>query len=254
MIQSDQSQYGESPILEDILRKLGRETGGACVEFGAWDGRRFSNYRKLLVERGFSGVLTEGEIDRFRLLKKNFSEFPLVSSVNRFVKTHGEDSLDRILARCNLPKNFDVLSIDIDGNDFHIWKSLVEFTPKIVVIEFNPSIPNSIYFVQLDDDQVNQGSSIRALVDLGLSKGYQLVATTTTNAVFVLNEYFHLFPNIDNSLDTLRADTTYLTTLFQLYDGTVVVVGCNQLIWDNLPFPLQYYPALLRGPMPGADL
>jgi hypothetical protein len=47
----------------------------------------------------------------------------------------GQNILDNILSQTSLPKNFDLLSIDIDGNDFHVWKSVEYFKPKLVIID-----------------------------------------------------------------------------------------------------------------------
>lgn len=59
-----------------------------------------------------------------------------------------------------------------------IWESLEDYYPKVVVIEHNPTIPNNIIYIQEKDVSIQRGSSLRALVELGKSKGYELVATT----------------------------------------------------------------------------
>jgi hypothetical protein len=56
-----------------------------------------------------------------------------------------------------------------------------------VVIEFNPTIPSEVAFVQADAN-LNQGASLRALVELGNRKGYRLAAATSWNAIFVVEE------------------------------------------------------------------
>ena len=44
----------------------------------------------------------------------------------------------------NVPKTFDLLSIDLDGNDYWIWKAIDEnkFRARVVVVEYNCNIPN----------------------------------------------------------------------------------------------------------------
>ena len=60
----------------------------------------------------------------------------------------------------------DLLSIDIDGNDYYIFESLARLKPELVVIEFNPTIPNDVMFVQERNITVNQGCSLLALIAL----------------------------------------------------------------------------------------
>jgi len=113
-----------------------------------------------------------------------------------------------------------------------------------VVVEFNPSIPNHISFIQSRDMRVQQGSSIKALVELGRKKGYELVAVTDTNAVFVLQELFGKFGISDNSLGALRTGHRYETVLFQLYDGTLVIEGNKELIWHHVPIDAEQLQVL----------
>jgi hypothetical protein len=63
-----------------------------------------------------------------------------------------------------------LLTIDIDGNDYHIWDSMQKYQPKVVIIEYNPTIPNDIKFIQEANFDVNQGSSLRAKIELGGKK------------------------------------------------------------------------------------
>jgi hypothetical protein len=59
-----------------------------------------------------------------------------------------------------------------------------------------------------------QGSSCKALVELGRQKGYELVCTTTFNAFFIRRDFYPLFAIPDNSLDLMR-EPSMLTELFQ---------------------------------------
>lgn len=91
-----------------------------------------------------------------------------------------------------MPKSFDLLSIDIDFNDYWVWKSIVDYSPRVVVIEFNSSIPpNESKVVPYDPnaqwDGTNFfGASLLALKHLGLEKGYTLVGCDSNgvNAFF----------------------------------------------------------------------
>ncbi len=242
------SQFGEDGILEAIFSTLGVERG-MCVEFGAWDGIYLSNTYNLISNKGWGGVLIEGDSKRAEVLKANMRRFKDVHCVNRFITFGPPSNLDAILATTPLPKDFNLLSIDIDGNDYHIWKSLKNYRPQVVIIEYNQTIPNHVVFVQPSDFAVNQGSSLRAFVELGKEKGYELVATTTTNAIFVLAELFPKFGITDNRPDVMRTDTEHLTYLYQLYDGTLKLAGCDRMVWSGVEMRegrIQMVPAPLR--------
>src|SRR5262249_37731492 len=153
--------------------------------FGAWDGQHLSNTCALIDDAGYQGVLIEADPDKFRDLQKRQAVQPRIHAVQRFVEFEGRNTLDAILAETPIPPKFDVLSIDIDGNDYHIWDSLQVYRPKLVVIEHNPTIPNEVDFVQARDMRVQQGSSLTAMARLANSKGYRLVHATTCNGIFV---------------------------------------------------------------------
>ena len=198
-----------------------------------------SNTWHLLNDLNWSGVLIEADEDRYQELCLNYTEKKnSVRCVQRLVTLSGKDSLQAILSEDNddpFPVDFDFLSIDIDGADYHVWDSLSTFTPKVVCIEFNPSIPNHIEFIQPCDMTIYQGSSLLSIVLLGKSKGYELVSTTTFNAIFVQSQFYSLFHIDDNSLEYMH-DVPMPTDMFQLYDGTLVYTGCKKLIWRNVRF------------------
>lgn len=242
------SQAGEDGVAEAILSKL-PDRNKWVVEFGAWDGLHLSNSRHFITNHDFSAVLIEGSTDRFLRLESLYADRPDVFTINVFVRTSGADTLDHVLSSTPLPKDFDYLSIDIDGNDYHVWKSLETFRPKLVVIEFNPTIPSDVEFVQADDFSVKHGSSLLSMVQLGRAKGYELVTTTAANAFFVSGDMFNELGITDNSISTLRRDTSFVTHVFSGYDGTVFVTGNKELPWHQMPMRLsgrQDLPGFLR--------
>jgi len=183
------SQNGEDGIIEKILEIIPQKSNW-CVEFGAWDGIHLSNVHNLIENKGFLAVLIESDKHKFRKLQANCSQYSNVFAINKLVGFTPIDNLDNILENTSIPRNFDVLSIDIDGNDFHVWKAISNYQPKLVVIEFNPTIPTSIDFVQSAEHSVKQGSSLLALVKLGKEKGYELVCVLKYNAFFIRKEYY----------------------------------------------------------------
>jgi hypothetical protein len=241
------SQIGQDGIFEKMLEIIGAENRW-CVEFGAWDGKHLSNTWNLIANHEWSGVLIEGSKDRFAELGKNHTGHKVVA-FNEFVSFSGENRLDEILRRTEIPANFDVLSIDIDGNDWHVWESLKDYRPRIVCVEFNPTIGNDVFFVQDADPKVFQGCSLLALIELGKEKGYELVATPSWDGIFVPAELFPKFGIADNSIDSMYTAHHRETRLFQGYDGTFWTAGNCKVQWRGTPFAadeLQILPRALR--------
>lgn len=239
------SQWGEDGIIAKVFEIIPPDTGW-CVEFGAWDGKYHSNTHRLIIEEEWSGVLIEADRSRFPELLATYARTDRVHCVNSMVDTEGPRSLDNILAGTPVPNRFDLLSIDIDGNDFHVWRSLTHYSPTLVVIEFNPTIPPDVEWVQPADSDRNQGASLRALATLGRSKGYELVAVTDTNAFFVRDELYARFGIVENAPEALFTQTKYLTRVFQLYDGTLIWSGCDRLLWADVPISPERFQLLPR--------
>ena len=229
------SQFGEDGVLAKVLEVVGEPTGW-CVEFGAWDGRHLSNTFALIDENDYSAVLIEGSAKKFHDLRASFKDNDKVTPVHAFVGFGADDGLDQILAGTPIPREFDLLSIDIDGNDYHVWKAVQNYEPRVVIIEFNPTIPTAVEFVQPADMSVNQGSSLRAITNLGKEKSYELVAVTDCNAIFVRARYYDKFEIADNSPEALRPNESLVTWIFCGYDGQVFVRGHGIMPWHGVPY------------------
>jgi hypothetical protein len=103
------------------------------------------------------------------------------------------DNINDLLAKYGVPEDFCLISIDIDGQDYWVWKALA-YKPEIVVIEMNSNFgPRECLTVPRDNDfrwdrTKYYGASLLALDHLGRSKGYQLVYANGVNAFFVRKE------------------------------------------------------------------
>lgn len=193
--------------------------------------QHLSNTYHPITDRGYSGVLIEGSTERFADLLATHGSNPKVHCLNRLVDFEaGPDSLDSILATTPIPKVFDLLSIDIDGNDWHVWHGLLNYRPRIVVVEFNATIPNDVSFVQDKGFAINQGCSLLALIELGKTKGYELAAVTRLNGIFVPAEEFAKLKIADNGIDAMFMPL-YEGKIFQGFDGTLFNVGLEKLQW-----------------------
>lgn len=184
------SQNGEDGVIEELLGRLRLEdhTAQWCVEFGAWDGRHLSN-TFALVEKGWNAIYIEGDRARYEDLLKTVKDFKKIIPVNAYVSMGGdENSLDAILSKTNIPVDFELLSIDIDSYDCDVWESLEKYTPKVVVIEINSSVPPGVYWRH---SEKTPGNTFSAMTALGKDKGYRLVCHTG-NLIFVRNDLIEL--------------------------------------------------------------
>lgn len=246
-VRNEYSQFGEDGIIENIIGKISN-LDKWCVEFGAWDGIYLSNTYNLIKNKSYKSVLIEADKKKFQVLKKNMKNYD-ATLINEFVSFSGNNTLDQILTKTAIPKNFDFLSIDIDGNDYWIFESLRLYRPKIICIEYNPSIPNEVEFIQPRDFSINRGASALSICKLAEKKLYTLVATTRCNLIFVDNIYIKLFNSEEKSLFDLRDDSEIKVFAFSGYDGTILLSRPAYLMWHDFKFKqdeLQIIPGMLR--------
>jgi hypothetical protein len=249
------SQNGEDGIILEVLTRLGRLEGSNpdnnwCVEFGAWDGVRGSNTYNLIENYSYISVQIEPDKKKFAELRENLDRTKHVL-INSFVEIYGKNSLDQILIRTSIPTDFDLLSIDIDGMDYYVWEATKNFRPKVVCIEFNPTIPDHIDFIQEKDFNVNQGSSLRSIIELAKQKEYTLVAITHCNLIFVRSEDAVKVIGELGVNDIIESHKSVFEPnyLFLGYDGSVHVTQKIFFPWHEMEIDeseLQFLPKLIR--------
>ena len=160
------SQNGEDGVISKIVQLI-QPANLFCVEFGAYDGITTSN-TYLLRLQGWDCLLLDRMFeDRSQKLYKEFITAENITS---------------LFDKYKVPHDLALLSIDIDYNDFYVWKALdKKYQPAVVVIEYNASFPPNEdkiakYKPFYCGDGTNYyGASILALYNLGRSKGYSLV-------------------------------------------------------------------------------
>lgn len=170
----------EAEAIESLTADIGI---GYCVDIGARE-IQTSNVAGLIVDRGWSALLIEARPERVKYLRENFADYP-VEVRKIWVNTRNVNGLVR-----HPP---DVLNIDIDGQDYHIWSAL-RATARVVCIEYNPSRPDDYimpltegYDWKADEDRTRFGAGRGAMTALAESKGYRLYADTGHNLIFALH-------------------------------------------------------------------
>jgi hypothetical protein len=183
------SQNNEDRVIDAIFEAIGTK-GKFFVEIGvnAPRGRIECNTRKL-KEDGWLGVW----IDERCNLPEIENHHVCASNVNR------------IFAELEIPSTFDLLSIDIDGQDYWVWRELMA-AARVVVIEYNRYLPiNEPLSVPRDDDFVWRpknrprffGAGLGAMMKLAHEKGYKLAYANHVNAFFVNDVDMTLTPEYD---------------------------------------------------------
>ena len=172
------------------------------------------------MEHDVSALFIEGDSDKANDGIRNYEAFPKVKFAKEYVGVNKYRKLDDILHSNDVPENIDILSIDIDGWDYWVWYSLEDFRPRIVIVEFNATIYRDWTVISPSDEETRTGSSARAIVELGVRKGYELLCIVGANLIFCVREEFHKFGNYDNSLEALWPSSG-LGSLFSTYNGDV---------------------------------
>lgn len=236
------SQFGEDGIIEKIFELIGVRTR-RCIEFGAWDGWYLSNTAHLW-ENGWTGVLIEADPKKYAELELKTSRYDCIRICER-VGHQGEQKLDRILERHGVRGEVDLLSLDVDGDEYYIWEATEQLTPRVVVCEFNPTIPLHLELRQAPGGYF--GCSATAMVRLAERKGYRLVAMTECNGLFVRASEFAPFEAFETSLEAVML-TQNLTYVISGYGGAVTASRPPTFGWtgslqepvlgDWEPFPI----------------
>ncbi|MGD9720037.1 MAG: hypothetical protein AB7O59_02340 [Pirellulales bacterium] len=174
------SQNGEDGVLEAIFARLGT-TNKYFVEFGCGDGTECNS--AFLLEQGWRGLMMDSAGVSNNPRATIHAEFITAENINALFQKYG------------VPPQFDLLSIDIDGNDFWVWREIAA-RPRVVVIEYNSHVPPDVCSAIVYDPAFQSngtdyfGASLLALELLGREKGYTLIhcERAGVNAFFVAHE------------------------------------------------------------------
>jgi hypothetical protein len=207
------SQAGEDGILRAIFDRIGVRSR-VCIEFGAWNGLHLSNTAQFW-RNGWRGILIEAAPDRYSALVRNTAGYDCLC-LNRFVRPDGDEALEPLLRRHGHAGPVDLLVIDVDGDDYHIFSGLKTLRPRVVCCEYNPTIPGDLVLVGRRGD--GMGCSARALVARAEEMGYALVSMTAVNCLFVIGDEFAALQEFETRFEALFP-VANLVSVITTYDG-----------------------------------
>jgi hypothetical protein len=175
------SQYGEEGILEHIFDNIG-ETTKFCVDIGAMDGILNSVTHHIRNVRKWDSLLLEASKKHQEHAKRRGQDVKL--------RKVTAENVNALFLEYKTPTEIELINLDIDYNDYWVWKSILEantYKSKVYVIEFNPSISVAESKVVKQNDNIIShpdtyyGGSLKAFYDLGKQFDYELLYVVWDN-------------------------------------------------------------------------
>tara|TARA_B100000886_G_scaffold339871_1_gene306771 strand:- start:353 stop:1219 length:867 start_codon:yes stop_codon:yes gene_type:complete len=208
------SQSDEDGLTFEIIKRLKLEKFGYYAELGVGDGTE--NNSLFLASLGWKGFWVGGSDlafdvpnnDKFFFQKEWISLKNIKKIFDVGLKHFEIDSID-------------LISVDLDGNDFYIVESLLKekIKPKIFILEYNGKFPPPLKFkIDYNEDHIwNEddyfGSSLQTYFDLLSSYDYKLICCnshTGANCFFVQNRYAELFPEVPDNIEKIYSEPRYI--------------------------------------------
>ena len=237
----------ENPVLDSDVETFALTMQNHLL--GAHDGVNNSNMRNLVVNHGWSSFQIEGDPQRAAKLAANYADFPKVKTLQGWV---WPGNIEILFEENGVPEDLDLLVIDIDSNDYYVWRAIHNFRPKVVIIEMNFVFPPPQLMV-VDYHPMNywdrthyNGASIQSLYNLGKKKGYELVYQLSAgpNIVFVDKKYFDRFdiPNNSPSEIYVKYPDAFMNRIEHRWgrDGVPWPKGKEKLTWEKLEIEKKY--------------
>ena len=176
------AQFGEEAIFDYIFKHIGTKTK-YLVDFGAGTLNSGLSNSRYLIESGWDGLLMDGNPEEeTEIIKKEFIT---------------AENIVSLFGKYNVPEEFDLLSIDIDGNDFWVLKEILKskYSPRVIINEFNGCLQEGVLQVMKYNplhswgENDYYGASFEAFKTLLNQAGYILVhQTATTNMIFIKSD------------------------------------------------------------------
>lgn len=207
------SQSDEDGIINEIFRRIG-VSNKVFVEFGVGDG--LENNSAALLYEGWFGLWIEGSGEccaKIRSAYRSAIESGQLILVESFITP---ENIDKIISSHIPAGEIDLLSVDIDGNDVHVFEKIRCINPRVIVFEYNAKFgPNLMYCMAYDESYSWKksdrfGASLKYFEVLMAARGYSCVGCNIvgTNAFFIrndlLDEHFHSPYTSENHFEPAR--------------------------------------------------
>ncbi len=182
------SQFEEDGIILYLLTLIGKKTR-SVVEICCGAGHQCMS-ANLIINHGYKGYLFDGDDCNVKSAQKFFRSQKEYLLVQPSIKSSWitKSNVNNLLENAGITGEVDVLILDLDGNDYHIWDSIDVISPRICVFEVNNIIPSDLAitipytedFYALDKGKIDsqfRSVSLLAMIKLSRKKGYTMVGS-----------------------------------------------------------------------------
>ncbi|MBL7725779.1 MAG: hypothetical protein JNK27_16690 [Chitinophagaceae bacterium] len=209
--------HGEDGIILYLLNQMA-DVPSVFVDIGSGDCIK-SNCANLAVHYGWEGIFIDKNEEQLAIGKRFYQSFvnkgQKIRIINEMVLA---ENINGILSKAGVNGEIGLLSIDIDGNDYWIWKAIEKINPRIVVIEAKVEFGKRDLIVPYGDDnhhsvdKMYNGASVDALRKLGKKKGYKMAGSNRHgyNLFFVRQEE----NVIEESVDSVLSDPETIQSFY----------------------------------------
>ena len=210
------SQFGDDGIIQYLISHV-KPSVDTFIEFGVEDYEE-ANTRFLLMNNNWKGLIIDGSSTFIDYIKtRSFYWRYSLKALTSFITA---ENINQLFIESGITGQIGLLSIDIDGNDYWVWKAITAVEADIVVVEYNSlfgseraiSTPYKPDFMreQAHYSYLYFGASLPALYDLAIEKGYAFVGCNQAgnNAYFVKKEKL-------NGLPALSVEEGYVYSRFR---------------------------------------
>ena len=190
------SQWGEDGIIQHLVNNL-EIANRTFIEFGVEDFHE-ANSRFLMMKDHWSGFVIDGSTQNMQRLRSSdfLWQYPLACKASFITR----ENVASLLDESGFERELGLLSVDIDGVDYHVLEALGLWRPAILIVEYNDvfgfgrpvSVPYDPHFVRARKHFSNQywGANLPAFCHLARQRDYALVGINKvgSNAFFVRRE------------------------------------------------------------------
>ncbi|MCL4266207.1 MAG: FkbM family methyltransferase [Anaerolineae bacterium] len=215
------SQNGEDGILLFIFGVIGT-VNRRFVEFGIGNGKQ-CNTANLSLNFGWSGLLMEVDSQNVIAAQQFYQQKlgPEHTAVQIICAQVTAENINTLLSNQHVTGEIDLLSIDIDGNDYWVWQAITVIQPRVVVVEYNPTFGKEASITVPYDPDFERfarhpsgfyhGASLSALAKLGQNKGYILVGSDSSGA----NAFFVRQDVASGRIDSITAAEAFFPSYYR---------------------------------------
>jgi len=212
------SQFGDDGIIQYIINSIDFPSK-TFIEFGV-ETYKEANTRFLMINNNWSGMVIDGSENNINFIRQDGIYFAHEIYVKHSFIT--KENINGLLSTFPYGPEIGILSIDIDGNDYWVWKEINVVNPILVIVEYNSvfgannpwTIPYEPSYTRTTNtsDVLVYGASLLSLCDLAEEKGYNFIGCNSAG-----NNAYFLRKDKMGSFKPLTSTEGYVLSKFSEY-------------------------------------